>query len=138
MAASNGYGLLLCTLMLGYGFVDFPRSIWYFASNQSRLRKIELEITKIKEEAIDAESDIFEVTRDLAVILTMVDKHHLSRPFVDVILKKLPSAADVRGQYEEGGRVPKIITNEYLVKFHAKLIDAIRINDRNQAYFKIT
>lgn len=56
MAGSNAYGLLLCTVMLGYGLVEYPRSLWYYGGVKTRLTYLEFYAARWKDEAFDAES----------------------------------------------------------------------------------
>ncbi|KAI8827452.1 hypothetical protein BC829DRAFT_424310, partial [Chytridium lagenaria] len=63
MAAANAWGLLVCTFMLGYGFVDIPRKLWYHANARWKLRFLELQAPKTKEAMVDAEAELYDVAK---------------------------------------------------------------------------
>ena len=63
MAAANAWGLLLCTIMLGYGLVEVPRSLWYSASCRYNLRQLELKAPKAKETMVDSEAEIYDIAK---------------------------------------------------------------------------
>jgi hypothetical protein len=63
MAAANAWGLLLLTLMLGYGLVEFPRSLWYSASTRWSLTDCEMSAPRLREAMIDADTEVYDVTR---------------------------------------------------------------------------
>ncbi len=68
MAAANAWGLLLLTLMLGYGLVEFPRSLWYSASTRWTLTDCEMSAPRLREAAIDADTEVYDVTRVIIFI----------------------------------------------------------------------
>lgn len=63
ISAANAYGLILCALLLGYGLVDFPRSIWNYGSTARRIIYLEFNAVTLKEAAFDAETDYNECVR---------------------------------------------------------------------------
>ena len=63
MAAANAWGLLLSTVMLGYGLVEVPRGLWYDANVERCLRYLEFRAPKVKEDMVDAEADLYEAAR---------------------------------------------------------------------------
>lgn len=52
MALGNTYGLLLVSLLLGYGLVDVPRKLWQMANPQYELRKTRI-LASSADEALD-------------------------------------------------------------------------------------
>ena len=63
MAAANAWGLLLCTGLLGYGLVEVPRTIWKCSDTVNSLNTLEKKASKVKEEMVDAEAELYEVAR---------------------------------------------------------------------------
>jgi hypothetical protein len=50
MAISNAYGLILVILLLSYGLVEVPRSLWYEGDPRRNARVCELQAVGMKEE----------------------------------------------------------------------------------------
>ncbi len=63
MAAANAWGLLLATIMLGYGLVDIPRKLWRTANAEVSLETLERQAPKVKESMVDAEAEVYEVAK---------------------------------------------------------------------------
>lgn len=54
MALGNTYGLLLVSLLLGYGLVDVPRHMWRKADPQTELRRKQIMAGNADEALFDA------------------------------------------------------------------------------------
>nr|KAJ3421498.1 LMBR1 domain-containing protein 2 [Polyrhizophydium stewartii] len=61
--AANAYGLLLLTVLMGYGLVETPRGLWYNADTRWVLRSLEHRAPRLKEACVDSEAEIYEVAR---------------------------------------------------------------------------
>lgn len=68
MAAANAWGLLLSTVMMGYGLVEVPRGLWFDADIDWCLRYTEFTAPGVKEAMVDAEADLYEVARVIMMI----------------------------------------------------------------------
>lgn len=79
MAIGNTYGLLLVSLLLGYGLVDLPRKVWRQANPAMELRRTQII-------ASSADEHLFEAVWDLQDCEAMID-----------------NAATRIGDYEENG-----------------------------------
>ncbi|KAJ3380397.1 LMBR1 domain-containing protein 2 [Entophlyctis sp. JEL0112] len=66
IAAANAWGLLLCTVMLGYGLVEIPRDVWNSAISETHLTFLHSQIPGLREKMIDSEAAMFEVARQIA------------------------------------------------------------------------
>jgi len=60
---SNAYGLLLLTLLMGYGLVEVPRQLWNYSKPDFVLSYIEKNISSVKEACIDTEAQVHEYSR---------------------------------------------------------------------------
>ncbi|KAJ3112694.1 LMBR1 domain-containing protein 2 [Phlyctochytrium bullatum] len=125
MAAANAWGLLLCTFMLGYGFVDIPRKLWYYSSTRWHLQFLQLQAPKTKEAMVDAEAELYDVAK--------VRRRSPLRPLVDKLLEKCPFALNERMPDQDGTR-PTEITIDYLKSLHARIKYGIRVYERNKAH----
>lgn len=54
MALSNTYGLLLVSVLLGYGLVDFPRQLWRMSSPEKELQRFQIMAGVADEALFDA------------------------------------------------------------------------------------
>eukprot|EP00164_Ancoracysta_twista_P004568 GFYU01006166.1.p1 GENE.GFYU01006166.1~~GFYU01006166.1.p1 ORF type:complete len:731 (-),score=190.61 GFYU01006166.1:304-2496(-) len=68
MAASNAYGLLAITLLMGYGLVEIPRGLWYRSNIERRINELEFRAISINSQLNDANADL---SKTLAVVNEM-------------------------------------------------------------------
>lgn len=61
MTASNTWGLFVLVLMLGYGLVDAPRSVWNNAKKGYMLSNTYFKIAKLSTEKTEAEEALEDV-----------------------------------------------------------------------------
>ena len=64
MTASNTWGLFVLVLMLGYGLVDVPRTLWNWSKTEYMLSNTYFKIAKLSTEKTEAEEaleDVLEV-----------------------------------------------------------------------------
>ncbi|KAJ3035270.1 LMBR1 domain-containing protein 2, partial [Rhizophlyctis rosea] len=135
MAAANAWGLLLSTVMLGYGLVEVPRGLWYDANVARCLRYLEFRAPKVKEAMVDAEADLYEAAREIAVASKKVDFDDPLRPFVDRLMEKCPLSLEERSFHEDAEEVNHI-TADYLRQLHERIIYAVKMNNRSQAQYR--
>ena len=60
---TNAYGLSLLILLMGYGLVEVPRGLWFYSDTAWVLKYIQFKLPQLKENAVDAESEVYEVAR---------------------------------------------------------------------------
>ncbi|KAL3897731.1 MAG: hypothetical protein SGCHY_003213, partial [Lobulomycetales sp.] len=133
ISAANAYGLLICTLLLGYGAVDFPRSVWYYGSTRQRLCYLEFNAPRFKEASFDTENEYHECARTLAYCLDRIDSSHELWPFVQKMLATCSDAADPRfAATVEIHRMPEI-DEAFLVGLNYRLKSAILGHRRAKA-----
>ncbi|KAJ3410939.1 LMBR1 domain-containing protein 2 [Chytridiales sp. JEL 0842] len=135
MAAANAWGLLLSTVMLGYGLVEIPRSLWYSSSTRWSLRYLELQAPKAKEAVVDSEAEIYEIARDLATISKKMEASDPLRKHVDFLLEKCPLALDERAADDADSR-DQPVNIDRLKDVHARIKYAVGVHRRNEAIFR--
>lgn len=89
MAIGNTYGLLLVSLLLGYGLVDLPRKLWRQADPAMELRRTQII-------ASNADEHLFEAVWDLQDCEAMIDN----------------TAARI-GEYEQNGSRMRTLDHHY-------------------------
>ncbi|KAI9104440.1 LMBR1-like membrane protein-domain-containing protein [Phlyctochytrium arcticum] len=134
IAAANAWGLLLSTVMMGYGLVEIPRTLWFDANMAWCLRYAEFSAPGVKENMVDAEADLFEAVREIAVVGKRVEPDHPLRPFVDKLLSKCPLALQERNLDTE--TLPSPIDQPYLTSLHSRIKRAVKVLARTQAQYQ--
>ena len=61
VTASNTWGLFLLVLLLGFGLVEVPRSIWNSSKVAYTLSRTQFKIAKMSTEKIEAEENLEDV-----------------------------------------------------------------------------
>jgi hypothetical protein len=97
MAGANAWGLLLCTLMLGYGLVEVPRTLWKSANVAWSLKRMQFESPKVKEAVVDAESEVYEVAKDISNAHRKLSSEDPLYPFMQRLLAKVISSFGLIG-----------------------------------------
>ncbi|TPX57579.1 hypothetical protein PhCBS80983_g03752 [Powellomyces hirtus] len=138
MAAANAWGLLLITIMMGYGLVEIPRTLWYDANTTWCLRYMEFIVPSVKENMVDAEADIYDIARQIAIASKKIAMDDPLRPWVEKLIKKCPIALEERNLERniDQEEIPRKIDEEYLVTLHAAIKRAVKVNDRTQAQYR--
>ncbi|KAJ1553439.1 LMBR1 domain-containing protein 2 [Cladochytrium tenue] len=134
MAGANAWGLLLCTMMLGFGTVAIPRGLWRSANTAQCLKDLELKAPKAKEALMDSEAQIYELAREVAWASKKVEIDDPMRKFVDVLLEKCPLALDERAI--DDGEEQSLPTYDKLRQIHSRLKYYTKVNERHQAEFR--
>ncbi|KAI8823560.1 LMBR1-like membrane protein-domain-containing protein [Fimicolochytrium jonesii] len=138
MAAANAWGLLLITVMMGYGLVEVPRTLWYSANTTWSLRYMEYIIPGAKEAALDSEAEIFDIARRIAIASKETPLDSELRYFVDKLIQKCPLALEERNldRNLDADEIPAEVTEAYLVDLHARIKRAAKLHDRSQAQYR--
>lgn len=61
IAASNTWGLILLVILMGYGLVEVPRTIWHFSNLEYQLAHTYFKVSKMSTEKEEAEEKLNEV-----------------------------------------------------------------------------
>ena len=146
MAGANAYGLLLLTIMLGYGFVSLPKQLWKMANAEQTLLDYEVHAPLYREAMVDTESEVYEVakvrmlyfgfaylSKDISFASRKVPDEDPMRPLMDRVLAKCPMAKDGRG-FAGDDKTPTPMTRDYIIALHARVKRAAKLFDRNKAY----
>ncbi|KAI8588706.1 LMBR1-like membrane protein-domain-containing protein [Geranomyces variabilis] len=138
MAAGNAWGLLLVTIMMGYGLVEVPRTLWYDANTAWSLSYMEFVIPGAKEAMVDAEAEIYDIARQIAIASKKMPRDSPHRPLVDKLIRKCPIALEERSldRNIDQDEIPKKLDEEYLTELHAAIKRAVKVNDRTQAQYR--
>ncbi|TPX61256.1 hypothetical protein SpCBS45565_g07299 [Spizellomyces sp. 'palustris'] len=133
IAAANAWGLLLSTVMMGYGLVEIPRTLWFDANTQWCLRYMEFTAPRVKESMVDAEADLYDVAREIAIASRKIELGDALRPLVDTLMEKCPLALEERNIDRE--EMVADVNEDYLISLHARIKRAVKVLDRTQAQY---
>ncbi|KAH9508112.1 LMBR1 domain-containing protein 2 [Bulinus truncatus] len=135
VTASNTWGLFVLVLMLGYGLVDVPRSLWNKSKRGYMLSNTYFKIAKLSTEKTEAEEALEDVLEETRRTAEKIRYNHPLRKHMDTILTKCPESTrqSVRGKnddFEDFNQPQDILSESSLVKLHKKVIRRSQIQRR--------
>ncbi|XP_055886080.1 G-protein coupled receptor-associated protein LMBRD2-like [Biomphalaria glabrata] len=135
VTASNTWGLFVLVLMLGYGLVDVPRSLWNKSKKGYTLSNTYFKIAKLSTEKTEAEEALEDVLEETRRTAEKIRYNHPLRKHMDTILTKCPESTrqSVRGKnddFEDFNQPQDILCESTLVKLHKKVIRRSQIQRR--------
>ena len=134
ITASNTWGLFLLILLLGYGLIDFPRSLWFKSDYATHLKQSYFQLAKVHTEKCEAEEELEDLTSEIKQLAQKIKYNHGYRSFIEIIIRKCPDEykqnlrinMDDYQEYSENEEASSSLPDEsYLVKLHTKLIKCI-------------
>ncbi|PVD23083.1 hypothetical protein C0Q70_16345 [Pomacea canaliculata] len=92
VTASNTWGLFVLVLMLGYGLVEVPRSVWNSAKRGQKLSLTYFKIAKLSTERTEANEALEDVLEEVRRCTEKIRYNHPLRKHLDTILAKCPES----------------------------------------------
>ncbi|XP_012941746.1 G-protein coupled receptor-associated protein LMBRD2 [Aplysia californica] len=135
VTASNTWGLFVLVLMLGYGLVDVPRTLWNKSKKGYMLNSTYFKIAKLSTEKTEAEEALEDVLEETRRAAEKIRYNHPLRKHMDTILTKCPESTrqSVRGKmddFEDYNQTVDSLSESNLVKLHKKVIRRSQISQR--------
>lgn len=135
VTASNTWGLFVLVLMLGYGLVDVPRSLWNKSKKGYMLSNTYFKIAKLSTEKTEAEEALEDVLEETKRTAEKIRYNHPLRKHMDTVLTKCPESTrlSVRGKnddFEDFNQPADLLSESALVKLHKKVIRRSQIHRR--------
>merc|ERR1719228_144128 len=136
-AASNTWGLTLLVLMLGYGLVEVPRTLWNSSKRGYSLNQAYFKISKLWGERSDAEGTLEEVLVSVEGISRKLEgEHGHLKDLLDIIMRKVPlemmERVRRRQRIEETDRGGEL-NEARLAKLHKQVLVALTAHYRTEA-----
>jgi len=127
ITASNTWGLFLLVLLLGYGLVDLPRSLWDASRRGVVLQKTYFKAAKLSTEKSEAEENLEDILDDVKKAADTIKYNHPLRKCVDTILQKCPESVQNSVQrnmddYEDYNNPTETPTEKSLIRLHKSVI----------------
>merc|ERR1719228_77825 len=135
-AASNTWGLTLLVLMMGYGLVEVPRTLWNASKRGYSLNQAYFKVSKLWGEKNDAEGTLEEVLVSVeGVNRTLEVEQGQLRDKLEIIMRKVPlemMERVKRRRVEETDRGGDL-TEARLAKLHKQVLVALTAHYRTEA-----
>ncbi|KAK6737016.1 hypothetical protein RB195_019607 [Necator americanus] len=142
VSASNTWGLFLLVVLLGYGFVELPRSLWHMGSRDYRLNKTYFNIDKMSVDKSEAEDGLKETYREARAVLNILKNEHGSREKAQIIMSKFPDEVidelfPARNAMEfsslSAADLHSVNSEKFLIRLHKRVISAVQYHHRTKA-----
>ena len=89
VTASNTWGLFVLVILLGYGLVDIPRSVWHFSQLDYSLNYSYFKVAKLKLDLEDAKASLNEVCDEVKTLLQKIRYNDPFYKYIDTIANKV-------------------------------------------------
>lgn len=158
-SASNTWGLFLLVLLLGYGkrseskfyflfvtkksfflaLVEVPRSLYNNSKTGYTLQHAYFKLSKLSSDKAEAEETAEDVLESLQSLNIIIPSHHQSRPFVDEILRKVPTELmeKAKRSVRAGDGGSGIPSEKALIRLHHQVIKALQVLQRTEALWNV-
>ncbi|CAD6195256.1 unnamed protein product [Caenorhabditis auriculariae] len=144
VSASNTWGLFLLVVLLGYGLVELPRSLWYTGRRTFRLNKVYFDIEKLSSDKSEAEENFKDVYRKARAVLNSLKSEHehlekaqkILSTFPDNVVFELFPARNATEFISSNVEVKVVGSESYLIRLHKKAIQATQAHQRTIAQWR--
>ncbi|PAV64904.1 hypothetical protein WR25_07459 isoform B [Diploscapter pachys] len=137
VSASNTWGLFVLVILLGYGLVDLPRSVWKYADLGYRLNKLYFNVEKLSTEKSEAEDKFKDVYRDSRTVLNLVKNDYEAQEKARIIVAEFPdnmieeilpsrSGISFSSAKIEGMTIRMLQSEKFLISLHQRAIEAVQ------------
>lgn len=76
-------------MLLGYGLVAVPRTLWFKSITSLHLKQIYFKLAKLHGEKCEAEENLEDILNEVKTIAEKIKYNHPLRQCVDIIVKKV-------------------------------------------------
>eukprot|EP00727_Mastigamoeba_balamuthi_P013827 m51a1_g9067 hypothetical protein (789) ;mRNA; f:91909-94699 len=90
MMLANAWGLLLLILLLSYGLVEIPRSLWRQGNYAERLQRLSFDATPNKESVDACKENLMQTLEKVRQLDLAIDEGGPFRPHIDTVVRKCP------------------------------------------------
>lgn len=139
--ASNTWGLLILALLLGYGLVEVPRTLFNASRRGYTLKHCYFKAAKLYMDMADADDKLKEVTDRVKKVSQSLKYNDPLRKYMDVIIGKFPEELQAefstgRDDYEDfQGNTEDMLTKSSLETLLKKAIKATRLSKASRIHW---
>nr|CAG4637678.1 EOG090X03B7 [Chydorus sphaericus] len=138
-SASNTWGLFWLVLLLGYGLVDIPRSVWHSALPGPLLTRLYFKAAKLHAEKSEAEENLEDYLEALQAALNRISPSDPLRKHAETISDKLPLEwrEHMKRKSVTGNQMSESELDEKaLVRLHRQVIRALQRQRRTDTQWR--
>ncbi|KAK3882291.1 hypothetical protein Pcinc_013321 [Petrolisthes cinctipes] len=138
-SASNTWGMFWLVLLLGYGLVEVPRSLWHSASTIHTLHHSYFHAAKLSQERAEANERVNDLLQSMRALGGSLGPGHPLRPHMDVIESKVPVELldRVRRHPPPDSPHADVPSEKALVRLHKQLLKALQCQRRVETQWGI-
>lgn len=130
IAISNTWGIVAVVMMLGYGLVDVPRSLWQASNYNDSLLLSRFKVAQISSEKTESEGQLSEVKDQIMAMNTRIEAKHELRSWMDMLMSKMTPDTRKSLHYASSEEEDRPVTLKSLVELHKILLAAQRFVNR--------
>ncbi|KYQ90103.1 hypothetical protein DLAC_08688 [Tieghemostelium lacteum] len=132
MAAANTWGLLLVIVLLGYGLVETPRTIWVLANRELVLKHLQFKAVDLLNAKKKAAEDLYNTLKSIKKIQEKTKPYDPYEKYVKIIVDQCPEEYKNVHHGEGTGE----ITYSALVSLNAKLKKDAQLAKRSEFLYE--
>ncbi|CAG0886083.1 unnamed protein product [Cyprideis torosa] len=138
--ASNTWGLFLLVLLLGYGLVEVPHTVWQSTLRGHQLNQAYFKAVKLALEKQQAQEDVDDSLGVIQNLEEQISRTHPFRPQMEVILSKLPTemlAQLLKKRATMAECLPEAPSEKTLIRTHRDLMKNLQHLHRTETQWSV-
>jgi LMBR1-like membrane protein len=119
--------------------VEVPRSLYHNSIPGFTLQHAYFKLSKLSSDKAEAEETAEDVLESLQSLNIIIPSHHASRPFVDEILKKVPTELmeKAKRSVRSGDGGSGVPSEKALIRLHRQVIKSLQVLQRTEALWSV-
>jgi hypothetical protein len=119
--------------------VEVPRSLYNNSKTGYTLQHAYFKLSKLSSDKAEAEETAEDVLESLQSLNIIIPSHHASRPFVDEILRKVPTELmeKAKRNVRSGDGGSGVPSEKALIRLHRQVIKALQVLQRTEALWSV-
>lgn len=121
--------------------MEVPRGLWNNSKSGYTLSYAYFKLSKLSSDKAEAEENAEDVLESLQSLNVIVPTHHILRPCVETILRKVPTELlekAKRNVRSDAGQSPHAVPQEKsLIRLHKQVIKALQVQQRTEALWRV-
>eukprot|EP00127_Corallochytrium_limacisporum_P006722 Clim_evm11s234 gene=Clim_evmTU11s234 len=135
-ALANTWGLFLVVILLGYGLVEIPRSLWESSRPHLRLRRYQWKAANQMGELDEAEDILTDAVEGVKQAAAAIQPSSALYKYIREMQSRCPDRPD-RAISSRRTQRPRAITKDYLADLNTKLMIAVKRINRAEANWEL-
>eukprot|EP00002_Diphylleia_rotans_P035701 TRINITY_DN7815_c0_g1_i1.p1 TRINITY_DN7815_c0_g1~~TRINITY_DN7815_c0_g1_i1.p1 ORF type:complete len:971 (-),score=207.14 TRINITY_DN7815_c0_g1_i1:218-3130(-) len=146
-AMTNTSGLLLLFALLGYGLVEYPRSIWFQSSRSNWLMLCYWRVSSFQDEMDEAKAELVNVLRIVKLLQDKITESHPYRFCYDQLVAASPEDAlkaarpetkqDIIRKFSDPSKITKAELSDVMRKLQVSLQNYLRFKRQYEDHLQL-